>query len=68
MSTGNPAIAWARGSSSFEIAWPETTVRSESTLRVDSDESELRTEITLQVWEHDTLVHTRTWRTITPRP
>ena len=68
VSTEDPALAWARGTSSFEIAWPQTTVRTEATLRVDSDASELRAEITLRVWEHDELLRTRTWRTTQPRP
>lgn len=68
VSTANPAIAWARGTSSYEIGWPETSVRTEATLRVDSDESRLRAEITLQVWEHDSPVRTRTWHTTVPRP
>jgi uncharacterized protein len=68
VSTANPALAWARGSSSFEIAWPETRVRTEATLRVESDESELRAEIALDVWERDTLVGSRTWRAAIPRP
>ena len=46
----------------------ETTVRTEATLWVDSDASELRAEITLRVWEHDELLRTRTWRTTQPRP
>jgi hypothetical protein len=68
VSTANPALAWARGSSSFEIAWPETRVRTEATLRVESDESELRAEIALDVWERDALVGSRTWRAAIPRP
>lgn len=67
VSTEHPAHAWAQGSSSFEIAWPGTTVRTESDLRVESDESELRAEVVLRVWEHETLLRTRTWRTSLPR-
>jgi uncharacterized protein len=68
VSTANPALAWARGSSSFEIAWPETRVRTEATLRVESDESELRAEIALEVWERDTLVGPAPGEPTTPRP
>lgn len=68
VSVVDPARAWAHGTSSFQITWPETTVRTEASLRVDSDASELRAEITLRVWEHDTLVRTRTWHTTIPRP
>lgn len=68
VSVANPALAWARGSSSFQIVWPATTVRTEATLRVESDESELRAELDVHVWEHDALVRTRTWRTTLPRP
>jgi uncharacterized protein len=72
VSVVNPALAWARGTSSFDVTWPGTRVRTEASLRVESDETELRAEITLQVWEHDpghdTLVRTLTWRTATPRP
>lgn len=68
VSTVDPGTAWARGSSSFEIAWPETTVRTESSLRVDSDASEIRAEITLRVWEGDVLLRARTWQTAATRP
>lgn len=68
VSVVDPAQAWARGSSSFDVVWPETAVRTESTLHVESDEAHLRAEITLRVLEHDTLHRTRTWRITVPRP
>lgn len=63
----DPASAWARGTSSFEIVWPDVTARTTARLHVESDESELRAEIVLDVWEHDELMRSRTWRTTLPR-
>ena len=37
VSTGDPALAWARGSASYRIAWPETTVQTEARLELRSD-------------------------------
>jgi predicted acyl esterase len=58
----DPSHAWARGTSSFEIVWPEATVRAESTVDVTSDERGLRATIGLRVWDGDELVAERTSR------
>jgi predicted acyl esterase len=67
VSTVDPAVAWARGSSSFEITWPEATVRTESTLSVRSDAERLDVEIGLVVHDGDAEIARRTWRTSHPR-
>jgi hypothetical protein len=58
----NSARAWAWGTSSFEIAWPEATVRAESTVEVTSDRAGLRATIGLRVWDGDDLIAERTSR------
>jgi putative CocE/NonD family hydrolase len=67
VSTTNPADAWARGSSSFEIAWPEASVRTESTLAVTSDAERFDVEIGLVVWDGDVELTRRTWTASLPR-
>jgi putative CocE/NonD family hydrolase len=37
VSTDDPAVAWARGTSRYRIAWPETTVETEARLDLRSD-------------------------------
>jgi predicted acyl esterase len=68
VSTTNPAVAWARGSASFELAWPGVTVRTESALSVRSDESSLVAEIELTAFDGDAEIGRRAWTTTVPRP
>jgi predicted acyl esterase len=61
-----PAHAWARGTASFEISWPEATVRAESTVEVTSDGDGLSATIGLRVWDGGELVAERTSRLPAP--
>jgi hypothetical protein len=61
ISTVDPAIGWARGSSSFEIAWPEASVRTESTLSVRSDHDRFEVEIELVVHHDGAEIARRRW-------
>ena len=72
VSTVDPALAWARGSATFEIRWPEATVRAESTLSVQSDDDSFDVEIEMVAVELDDdgeelEVARRTWSTSFPR-
>jgi predicted acyl esterase len=67
VSTSDPSVAWARGTSSFEIVWPEGTVRAESTLAVRSDAQRIEVEILLTVHDGDEILATRTWVSELPR-
>ena len=61
ISTVDPANGWARGSSSFEIAWPEASVRTGSTLSVRSDHDRFEVEIELVVQHDGVEVARRRW-------
>lgn len=72
VSTVNPALAWARGSATFEIRWPEATVRAESTLSVQSDDDSFDVELSMVAVEigdagQEIEVARRTWSTSFPR-
>ena len=67
MSTVNPADAWAEGSASFEIEWPEATCRSEATLSVRSDEQEFEVAIDLIVTEDGAEFARQHWEATLPR-
>ena len=67
VSTDDPSRAWARGTSTFEIAWPEATVRTEARLNVESDERTIRATIELVASADGTVVTERTWRTTVDR-
>ncbi len=68
VSTTDPADAWARGSSSFTIRWPEATVRTESALSIRSNRDRFDVEITLDVFHGDERLAHRRWSTTCPRP
>jgi hypothetical protein len=67
VSTADPANAWARGTSSFEIRWPEATVRTEASLSVRSDAHRFEVEIVLTVHEDDREIASRRWAADYPR-
>ncbi len=67
VSTVDPAAAWARGTSSFAIEWPEATARSEVTLDITSDASAFQLAIDLHVWDGDTEIAHKVWRRSIPR-
>lgn len=63
----DPSQAWARGTSSFEITWPELICRSEATLTVTSDAQSFHVNIELTVTEDGNPVTTRAWSGTLPR-
>lgn len=67
VSTVEPGRAWATGATSFELAFPEATVRavSQGTLRTDRDTWQLTLE--LEVYEDDRQVAHRRWERAVPR-
>lgn len=67
VSTRNPAHAWARGTSTFAIDWPEGVVRTEASLDVRSDESVFDVTLRLRVWDGDDEIADREWRMTPPR-
>lgn len=67
VSTTDPGCAWARGSSTFEIRWPEVTARTEANLSVRSDGDRFEVEITLDVFDGAELLTRREWTRSLPR-
>ncbi len=67
VSTVDPAQAWARGSASFEIRWPEVTVRTASTLSVRSTGDRFEVELDVIVYDDDVEFARRAWSTVLPR-
>jgi hypothetical protein len=67
VSTTNPASAWARGTSSYRMTWPEASVRTEATLAVESDEHGFDVTIDLRVWDGDEPIAERRWTRQLPR-
>jgi hypothetical protein len=62
-----PGTAWARGGTTYELAWPEVTVRTESrgTLRTDADTWYV--ELELDVFENGEQIEHRRWERTAPR-
>ncbi len=67
VSTFDPANAWARGRSQFEVQWPDATLRTESTLAVVSTAVTIEATIELRVWEADVEIAHRVWNTSVTR-
>jgi predicted acyl esterase len=67
VSTTNPANAWASGTSSYRMTWPEASVRTEATLAVESDEHGFDVTIDLRVWDGDEQIAERRWTRQLPR-
>jgi hypothetical protein len=63
VSTVDPGRAWARGTSAYTIVWPEATARTEATLEAVSDARSIEFTIRLRVFEDDTELAVREWRT-----
>jgi hypothetical protein len=59
---GDPGNAWARGATTFEVAWPEATVRTASRLEVRSDPGTWRLTIDLEVFEGEERIAARHWQ------
>lgn len=67
VSTVDPADAWALGTSSFEVRWPDVSVRTEASLSVRSDADHFAVEILLTVHEDETEIARRRWESTVPR-
>jgi uncharacterized protein len=58
---------WAKAEASFELRWPQTSVRAESTIDIAIDAHRFDLTVTLRAYEKDEPVHERTWRREYPR-
>lgn len=67
VSTVDPAQAWSTGTASFVMAWPEATVRTESTVSVTSDAAGFDVTVELRAFDGDELIADRTWQRRLPR-
>ena len=67
VSTTDPADAWSTGTSTFTLAWPEATVRTESRVHVRSDASGFDLSVELRAWDGDQQVADRRWDRRLPR-
>ena len=61
VSTDDPGRAFADSSATYELRFPEATVRSTSRLRVDSDAEAYRVRIQIEVAEGDAVRWSRSW-------
>jgi hypothetical protein len=62
-----PADAWGRGGTTYELAWPDVTVRTESRGSLRTDATTWYLELELDVFENDVSVAHRTWERTAPR-
>jgi predicted acyl esterase len=62
-----PGIASASGGVSFELSWPETTVRAASRGTLRSDPTTWYLELELEVSENGEVIRTRRWERTLPR-
>jgi hypothetical protein len=62
-----PGVAFARGSSAFELTFPEATVRAESRGTLSSDADTWRVELELDVLDQGTSIAHRRWERVFPR-
>jgi hypothetical protein len=67
VSSIDPARAWARGSSSYSIEWPEVTARAEATLEIVSDGQAFDVTLGLRVADGDETFADREWSVRLPR-
>jgi hypothetical protein len=63
VSVTDPGQAWARGTSTFEIRWPDAHVRTEATLDARSAGGPIAVTIELRVWDGEDLIAERAWHT-----
>jgi hypothetical protein len=62
-----PGIAWARGEASFEIVFPEATVRTESRGELRTDAGTWTLWLELDVYDGAELISQRRWDRTLPR-
>jgi hypothetical protein len=62
-----PGLAAASGGVSFELSWPEVTVRTASRGTLRTDETTWRLELELEVSENGNVIRTRRWERTVPR-
>ena len=62
-----PATAWGRGGTTYELAWPDVTVRTESRGTLRTDETNWYLELELDVFEDGESIAHRSWQRTTPR-
>jgi uncharacterized protein len=67
VSTVDPGRAWASGATSFELAFPEVTVRTASRGTLRTDDGLWHLTLELDVFEGDTLLAQRRWERTVPR-
>ena len=67
VSPDDPGIAFAEGQGEFEIGFPETTVRTTSRVRLDSDAETYRLTIELSAFEDGRERFTKRWERTIPR-
>jgi hypothetical protein len=63
----DPGPAWARGSASYRVEWPEATVATSARLDLRGDAEAFEVELDLEAREGDELRWARTWRRRIPR-
>ncbi len=67
VSTIDPGLAWATGGTTFELAFPEATVRTASRGSLRSDRDTWHLELELEVFEDDRPIAHRRWERSVPR-
>jgi hypothetical protein len=63
----DPGRAWAEGSTTYELTWPEATVRTESRGSLQTDRDTWRLELELDVYEDGEHRFHRRWEREVPR-
>jgi uncharacterized protein len=63
----DPGPAWARGSASYRVEWPEATVATSARLDLRGDADAFEVQLDLEAREGDELRWARTWRRRIPR-
>jgi hypothetical protein len=67
VSWDDPGNAWATGGTTYELTWPEVTVRTESRGSLRTDRETWRLELELDVYEDGELIAQRRWDREIPR-
>jgi hypothetical protein len=58
---------WASSAASFSIQWPQTSVRTQTAVKVTADDTQFSVEVTLEAYENQELIHEQVWRRRYPR-